>query len=87
MDYCDTFVLNAPNDHNIINLPNVVNAINPLNAINVINDPIICTEKSFFENPARHLPARALQWQAGRFRSGEAGGSESFSYPEPVLGD
>jgi len=49
MDYCDTFVLNAPNDHNIINLPNVVNAINPLNAINVQNDLIICTEKSFFE--------------------------------------
>jgi len=24
--------------------------------------------------PARHLPARALQWQAGRSRSGEAGG-------------
>ena len=22
--------------------------------------------------PARHLPARALQWQAGRFRSGPA---------------
>jgi hypothetical protein len=27
-----------------------------------------------FERPARHLPARALQWQAGRSRSGEAGG-------------
>jgi len=25
-------------------------------------------------HPARHLPARALQWQAGRSRSGEAGG-------------
>jgi hypothetical protein len=24
--------------------------------------------------PARHLPARASQWQAGRERSGEAGG-------------
>jgi len=28
-----------------------------------------------FSRPARHLPARALQWQAGRSRSGEAGGS------------
>ena len=27
-----------------------------------------------FERPARHLPARASQWQAGRSRSGEAGG-------------
>ena len=25
-----------------------------------------------FERPARHLPARALQWQAGRSRSGPA---------------
>jgi hypothetical protein len=29
---------------------------------------------AIFERPARHLPARALQWQAGRSRSGEAGG-------------
>jgi hypothetical protein len=27
--------------------------------------------------PARHLPARASQWQAGRERSGEAGGPPS----------
>jgi hypothetical protein len=27
--------------------------------------------------PARHLPSRALQWQAGRKRSGEAGGTNS----------
>ena len=27
--------------------------------------------------PARHLPARALQWQAGRSRSGEAGGEKT----------
>jgi len=30
--------------------------------------------------PARHLPARALQWQAGRSRSGEAGGSYDYLY-------
>ena len=29
--------------------------------------------------PARHLPARALQWQAGRSRSGEAGGLHLFT--------
>jgi hypothetical protein len=29
---------------------------------------------AIFSRPARHLPARALQWQAGRSRSGEAGG-------------
>jgi hypothetical protein len=53
----------------------------------LLNDLIICTEKSFFEGPARHLPARALQWQAGRSRSGEAGGSEGLSDPEPVEGE
>jgi len=28
---------------------------------------------------ARHLPARALQWQAGHSRSGEAGGLELWN--------
>ena len=41
----------------------------------LLNDLIICTEKSFFEGPARH-----------RSRSGEAGGSEGLSDPEPVEG-
>jgi hypothetical protein len=53
----------------------------------LLNDPIICIAKSFFKSPARHLPARALQWQAGRSRSGEAGGSEGLSNPEPVEGE
>ena len=32
--------------------------------------------------PACHLPARALQWQAGRSRSGEAGGYELYHLTE-----
>ncbi len=39
-----------------------------------------------FRLPARHLPARALQWQAGRSRSGEAGGRGSNRL-NPGLGD
>jgi hypothetical protein len=60
-----------------INIPNPINAINDnydfndLNDINAINDPIICTEKSFFEGPARQT----------------AGGSEGLSAPEPVEGE
>jgi hypothetical protein len=34
--------------------------------------------------PAHHLPAHALQWQAGRSRSGEAGGPATWN--NEVLG-
>ena len=34
--------------------------------------------------PARHVPARALQWQAGRSRSGEMGGRGTWN--DEVLG-
>jgi hypothetical protein len=37
-----------------------------------------CRETAKMGVPARHLPARASQWQAGRERSGEAGGPPGY---------